>query len=103
MTQFKTLVASLTKYILAILITLSTTAVLVLIRDLHSNNTTIVALIYLLPVLFNTTIWGLGPGIVTVLITLLTYDYFFLSPITTFTVLTSRSTFVTGAILRTTY
>ena len=86
MIRYKSLAASFAKYILAILVTLSTTAVLVLTRDQQSNNTTIVALIYLLPVLFNTTIWGLGPGIITVIVSLLTYDYFFLSPVTTFTV-----------------
>jgi two-component system sensor histidine kinase KdpD len=86
MTRFNSLVISFTKYILSILITLSTTAVLVLTRNQQSDNTTIIALIYLLPVLFNTTIWGLGPGIITGLIALLAYDYFFLSPITTFAV-----------------
>ena len=102
MIRYKSLAASFAKYILAILVTLSTTIALVLTRDQQSNNSTIVALIYLLPVLFNTTIWGFGPGIVTVIIALLAYDYFFLSPISTFTVHTSRSIFVAGAITRTT-
>jgi len=49
-------------------------------------STTTVALIFLLPVLINTTYWGLVPGILTALAAFLAYNYFFLQPYYTFIV-----------------
>ncbi len=54
------------------------TGVLFLFRD--TLNPSIVALLYLLPVLFSTTLWGLGPGILAGVLTFLCYNFFFLEP-----------------------
>jgi two-component system sensor histidine kinase KdpD len=69
-----------------------------------SLNTSTIALIYLLPVLISTTIWGLGSGIFSGLLAFLSYNYFFLSPYYTFVVhrtqdLTALLIFLVVAIL----
>lgn len=43
-------------------------------------STSTVALLYLLPVLISTTLWGLWPGILSAFIAFLAYNYFFLTP-----------------------
>jgi hypothetical protein len=55
-----------------------------LLRDDLSVST--VALLFLLPVLTSTTIWGLGPGVLSAFIAFLAYNYFFIPPYYTFTV-----------------
>jgi two-component system sensor histidine kinase KdpD len=60
--------------------------VLILFPLRASLNTTTVALIFLLPVLINTTYGGLAPGILTALAAFLAYNYFFLRPYYTFIV-----------------
>ncbi len=49
-------------------------------------NTTLVALLYLIPLGIITAYWGLGPGVTSALITFLTLNYFFIQPYYTFTV-----------------
>jgi two-component system, OmpR family, sensor histidine kinase KdpD len=49
-------------------------------------STTTVALVYLLPVLINTTYGGLVPGVLTAIAAILTYNFFFLEPYYTFIV-----------------
>ena len=49
-------------------------------------DTTLIALLYLIPLGFITAFWGLGPGIFGALITFLTFNYFFIQPYYTFTV-----------------
>lgn len=49
-------------------------------------DTTLVALLYLIPLGMITAFWGLGPGITSALITFLTFNYFFIKPYYTFTV-----------------
>jgi len=73
------------KHLLALLITLLTTALLFLFRDLL--NTSTVALVYLIPVLISTTLWGLSPGLVSGFTAFLALNYFFLLPYYTFAVL----------------
>jgi two-component system sensor histidine kinase KdpD len=65
-------------HVWAVLITLLTTALLYLLRGVL--NTPTVALIYLVPVLFSTTLWGLSPGLVSGFIAFLTLNYFFILP-----------------------
>jgi len=72
------------RYFLAIATLGVTTVPLFLQRG--ALNTSTVAVVYLLPVLISTTLWGLGPGIVTSLVAFLAYNYFFLLPYYTFVV-----------------
>ena len=54
------------------------------LRDLMG--TTIVALLYLIPIGAITAFWGLGPGITSGLLSFLTFNYFFIKPYYTFAV-----------------
>jgi two-component system, OmpR family, sensor histidine kinase KdpD len=49
-------------------------------------DTTLVALLYLIPLGLITAYWGLGPGITSALVTFLTFNYFFIKPYYTFSV-----------------
>ena len=62
----------------------SITAIFFVLRD--AFDTTLVALLYLIPLGMITAFWGLGPGITSVLITFLTFNYFFIEPYYTFKV-----------------
>jgi len=48
--------------------------------------TTLIALLYLIPLGIITAYWGLGPGITSALVTFLTFNYFFIQPYYTLTV-----------------
>lgn len=76
--------ARLWQYLLAFLFIGSITAIFVLLRDVL--DTTLVALLYLIPLGIITALWGLGPGITSALVTFLTFNYFFIPPHYTFTV-----------------
>lgn len=82
--NLRSLFINVTHYFLAILTILLTTAPLFLIRE-HLNTPT-VALIYLLPVLFSTIFWGLGPGLSSGFFAFLAFNYFFIVPYYTFIV-----------------
>src|SRR3989304_8181392 len=43
----------------------------------------VIVLIYLLPVMLSTVLWGLGPGIVGAFLAFLTFNYFYLEPLHT--------------------
>lgn len=60
------------------------TLILFPLQGLLSTST--VALLYLLPVVISTTLWGLWPGILSAFIAFLAYNYFFLTPYYTFIV-----------------
>ncbi len=60
------------------------TTVFFVLRNLL--DTTLIALLYLIPLGVITVIWGLGPGITGALVTFLTLNYFFIQPYYTFTV-----------------
>jgi two-component system sensor histidine kinase KdpD len=72
------------QYVLAFLQIAAITAVFVMLRDVL--NTTLVALLYLIPLGWITALLGFGPGIASALITFLTFNYFFIQPYYTFTV-----------------
>ncbi|MBN1147650.1 MAG: DUF4118 domain-containing protein [Anaerolineales bacterium] len=57
---------------------------LFLLRD--RLNTSTVALLYFLPILVSTTLWGLWPGVLSAFAAFLAYNYFFLQPYYTFAV-----------------
>jgi len=60
------------------------TAMFFVLRD--ALDTTLIALLYLIPLGLITALWGLGPGITSALVTFLAFNYFFISPFYTFTV-----------------
>jgi len=68
----------------AALVTLAVTMALTFFGEYLNVST--VALIYLLPVIFSSTLWGLGPGLVSGFLAFLAYNYFFLPPYHTFSV-----------------
>lgn len=72
------------QYLLAFLLITSVTAIFFFLRDVL--DTTLIALLYLLPLGMITAYCGLGPGIASALITFLTFNYFFIQPYYTFTV-----------------
>src|SRR5215217_2406539 len=72
------------QYLRAFLLIAAVTAIFVLLR--HVLDTTLVALLYLIPLGMITAYWGLGPGIASALITFLTFNYFFIQPYYTLTV-----------------
>jgi two-component system, OmpR family, sensor histidine kinase KdpD len=71
-------------YFLAFLLIAVITVTFFFLRDVL--DTTLVALLYLIPLGMITAFWGLGPGITSALITFLTLNYFFIQPYYTFTV-----------------
>lgn len=83
-----TLFRRISHYILPLADIALVTILLLLLRS-HLSTTT-VALIYLLPVLINTTLWGLGPGVLTAVLAFLAYNYLFLLPYYTFHVRESQ-------------
>jgi two-component system sensor histidine kinase KdpD len=72
------------QYLLAFVLIASVTAVFFVLRD--ALDTTLVALLYLIPLGIITALWGLGPGLTSAVITFFTFNYFFIRPYYTFTV-----------------
>jgi two-component system sensor histidine kinase KdpD len=71
-------------YLLAFALIASVTAIFFVLRD--ALDTTLIALLYLIPLGLITAFWGLGPGITSALITFLAFNYFFIKPYYTFAV-----------------
>lgn len=65
-------------YLLAFSLIAVTTAILFLVRDVL--DTTLIALLYLVPLGIITARWGLGPGIASALVTFFAFNYFFIRP-----------------------
>ena len=82
--QSSAFLSALWKYLLACALIAFITAIFFGLRD--ELNTTLIALLYLVPLGIITALWGLGPGITSALITFLTLNYFFIQPYYTFTV-----------------
>lgn len=72
------------QYLLAFGFIALVTAILFTLRE--ALDTTLVALLYLIPLGLITAYWGLGPGITSALATFLTFNYFFIQPYYTFAV-----------------
>jgi len=64
--------------LLATLITAVDTVMLYLLRDILS--TPVIALLFLLPVLVASSLWGLGPGVVAAIFAFLSFNYLFIAP-----------------------
>ncbi|HEY5571858.1 MAG TPA: DUF4118 domain-containing protein [Anaerolineales bacterium] len=73
------------RHFLALGLVLLSTGVLFLLRS--SLNTSTIALLYLLPVLLCTMLWGLGAGLSAGSLAFLTFNYFFIQPYYTFKVI----------------
>jgi two-component system sensor histidine kinase KdpD len=71
-------------YLLAFALIASVTAIFFVLRD--ALDTTLIALLYLIPLGLITAFWGLGPGITSAMITFLAFNYFFIQPYYTFAV-----------------
>ena len=65
-------------YLLAFALIAFITAIFFFLRD--ALDTTLIALLYLIPLGLITAFWGLGPGITSALTTFLTFNYFFIPP-----------------------
>lgn len=63
---------------LAVIAVVITTVVLNIPRD--QLETPVIALLYLLPVVLSTAVWGLGPGITAAFFAFLAFNYFFIPP-----------------------
>ena len=72
------------QYILSLVLIASVTALFFALRE--ALDSTLIALLYLIPLGMITAFWGLGPGIVSASVTFLTFNYFFIEPYYTFTV-----------------
>ena len=72
------------QYLLAFGFIALVTGILFTLRD--ALDTTLVALLYLIPLGLITAYWGLGPGITSAMTTFLTFNYFFIKPYYTFAV-----------------
>ena len=72
------------QYLLAICLIAITTGLFFVLRDIL--DTSLVALLFLLPVGLSTFLWGLGAGITSALFAFLTFNYFFIQPYYTLTV-----------------
>jgi two-component system, OmpR family, sensor histidine kinase KdpD len=72
------------KYLLAFLLIAVVTSMFFVLRDVL--DTTLIALLYLIPLGMITAYWGLGPGITSASITFLAFNYFFIPPYYTLTV-----------------
>ena len=78
MLHIRPFLAQLIRFTLAVMILTLFTAVLFLLRE--RLNTTTVALVYLIPVVISTTLWGLWSGVLCAFAAFLAYNYFFLTP-----------------------
>ncbi|HEU0293578.1 MAG TPA: ATP-binding protein [Anaerolineales bacterium] len=72
------------QYFLSLVLIASITAVFFALRDVL--DTTLIALLYLIPLGMITAFWGLEPGIASALVVFLAFNYFFIQPYYTFTV-----------------
>jgi len=82
--QNSSFLSRLLPYLLAFLLITVITVIFFALRDVLE--TTLIALLYLIPLGVITAYWGLGPGITSALITFLTFNYFFIQPYYTLTV-----------------
>jgi two-component system sensor histidine kinase KdpD len=86
-------------YLLTLVLSSTTCAALLAFNGLIPINKTTVALIFLLPVGLSATFWGLLPGILAAITCFLTFNYFFIEPIGTFTVHDSEDLVILTAFL----
>ena len=76
--------SNITRYLLGWGMIAIVTGILFTLREVL--DTTLIALLYLIPLGSITAFWGLGPGITSALATFLTFNYFFIPPYYNFAV-----------------
>jgi two-component system sensor histidine kinase KdpD len=72
------------QYSLAVVVVLAMTGLLKLLENYLSIQ--VISLLYLLPVVVSTTLWGFGAGILAAFCTFSSFNYFFIPPLYTFSV-----------------
>lgn len=85
--------------VLALVLSLMTSGALVMFTKLEHVNNTTVALIFLIPVGFSATFWGLAPGIAAAVVSFLTFNFFFIPDLYTFQVKQTEDLIVLAAFL----
>ena len=68
------------EYLLAILVTAVFTLIFIPFRSAGGQDHTILSLLYLLPVVLSSVLWGLRPGALAALASFLALNYFFVPP-----------------------
>ncbi|HSB66406.1 MAG TPA: DUF4118 domain-containing protein, partial [Anaerolineales bacterium] len=68
------------EYLLAILVTVVFTLIFLSFRTQGGEDHTVLSLLYLLPVVMSSVLWGLGPGALVALLSFLGLNYFFVTP-----------------------
>lgn len=68
------------EYILAILVTIVFTLIFLPFRTEGGQDHTVLSLLYLLPVVISSVLWGLGPGALVALLSFLALNFFFVTP-----------------------
>ena len=68
------------EYLLAILVSGLFTLIFILFRPERGQDYTIFSLLYLLPVVLSSVVWGLGPGVLAAVTSFLALNYFFIPP-----------------------
>jgi two-component system, OmpR family, sensor histidine kinase KdpD len=84
---------------LALVLSLLTSGALVMFTKLEHVNNTTVALIFLIPVGFSATLWGLLPGITAAIASFLAFNFFFIPDLYTFQVKQTEDLIVLAAFL----
>jgi two-component system, OmpR family, sensor histidine kinase KdpD len=68
------------EYLLAILVTAIFTLLFLPFRSTAVQDHSVLAMLYLLPVMLSSLLWGLGPGALTAILSFLALNYFFVPP-----------------------
>lgn len=87
------------QYLLALLVTGLFTLIFLLFRSYGGGDHTILSLLYLLPVVFCSVLWGLGPGALSAVVSFLALNYFFIEPYNTLLVHRTQDLLVLIAFL----
>ncbi len=82
------------KYILAIAVTAAFTVIFLPFRTEGGQDHTILSLLYLLPVVISSVLWGLGPGALVAVLSFLALNYFYIPPYYTFFVHSTQNVVV---------
>jgi two-component system, OmpR family, sensor histidine kinase KdpD len=86
-------------HLLALLFSLATTGILLLLNSFGTINKTTIALIFLLPVGLSASRWGLTPGMVAAFTSFLAFNYYFIEPIHSLTIHNTEDLAILAAFL----
>ncbi len=86
-------------FMLALVLSLITGGALTLITRIAHLNKTTIAFIFLLPVVFSASMWGLLPGLLAAIVSFLVFNFFFIPDLYTFQVKQTEDFLVLGAFL----